>query len=63
MVDKVVIDDMANYISNLQVALDKRDVPLHIQIHVYGIFIFHQFNGTRLDTKLSFDKIMKMLKE
>jgi hypothetical protein len=28
-----------------------------------GVFIFHQFNGTRNDTKYKFDEIIKILNE
>lgn len=61
MVDQAVIDDMADYIIKLWKALDKKDFPLFLQTHILGIFIFHQFNGTRGDTKIQFDKIIKIL--
>lgn len=61
MEDKI-IGDLVDYMVKLKNELDKKDFPVAYQLHIFGLLAFHQFNGTRNDTDLSFNKIIKNIK-
>lgn len=63
MVEQDVINDMADYIVKLSDALNKRNHSIALTQIILGIFVFHQFNGTRNDTKFMFDHIIKELRK
>lgn len=62
MEDKA-IDSLAVYIIKLHAALIKRGMPDGLAVHVVSIVAFHQFNGTRNDDLIRWERLLAILKE
>jgi hypothetical protein len=63
MLEQAVIEDMVDYILKLEKEFYKRGVHPGLQANVFSLFVFHQFNATRNDTKIAFDRLIAALEK
>ncbi len=62
-VDQVVVEDMVDYMMKLYKEFHKKGFPPEFAMHVFSLFVFHQFNGTRNDTARAFYNIVDRLNQ
>jgi hypothetical protein len=63
MIEQSVIENLADLIIKLEKELSRRGFPISFTMAILSQLTFHQFNGTRNDTKLAFDRLVQALEK
>jgi len=59
--EHAVVNDLVDFMFQLDKEFDKRNYPYSLRMNIYALLYFHQFNGTRNDWKLMFQKITEKI--